>query len=247
MGEFHGNQHTDSEYNEYEYEDLVEGVRRLATELDASPTTRDAEDDDRLPSIRTMYSLIEDDWSAVLEDAGIESANSQIGAYDSSDHEDMVADLRRVNDCTVGENLTMREYDDYGEFATSTVKKHLGSWAAACEAADIDCGTRHGKHCTGPNGNQLDSRHELGIARYLDSLDIDYETHVRLGVTLWTCDFYLPSCDLWIEVDGYPSGERPNRRSFTQKLGYYAFRQMDFAVVKTPPELAVELRERDLL
>ena len=247
MGEFYGNQYTDTEYDDYTYEDLVDGVAELAEELGQAPTTRDAEADDRLPCLSKMYDLIEEDWLTVLTDAGVESNDLQVGEYDSDDHDEMVADLRRVNEKTAGQNLTMREYDDHGEFATSTVKKHLGSWAEACEAASIDCGQRHGEQCLGPNGNRLDSRHELAIARYLDELGYNYDTHVRLGVTLWTCDFHVPSIDLWIEVDGYIGEGRPNERSFTQKLGYYAFRGMDFAVVTTPADLEAELRERDVL
>ena len=247
MGEFYGNQHTDAAYEEYTYEELVDDVAELAEELCEAPTTRDADADNRLPCLSKMYDIIEDDWATVLADAGLESNDLQVGEYGSDDHDEMVADLQRVNEKTAGENLTMREYDDYGEFATSTVKKHLGSWAEACEAARIDCGQRHGEQCLGPNGNRLDSRHELAIARYLDELGYDYDIHVRLGVTLWTCDFYVPSIGLWIEVDGYIGDGRPNERSFTQKLGYYAFREMDFAVVTTPADLEAEFRERDVL
>lgn len=247
MGEFHGNQYTDSEYDEYDYEDLLEDVAALAAELGEAPTTRDAEADDRLPCLSRMYDVIEDDWSTVLADAGVASDNRQVGSYDADDHEDMVADLRRVNGETTGETLTMREYDDHGEFATSTVKKHFGTWSEACDRAGIDSGRRHGEQCLGPNGNRLDSRHELAVARYLDELGYDYATHVQLGETRWTCDFHVPSLELWIEVDGYVAGGRPNERSFTQKLGYYAFRGMDFAVVKTIADLERELQERNVL
>lgn len=247
MGEFYGNQHTGSEYDEYTYEDLVEDVRELADELGEAPTTRDAEEDELFPCLSRMYDSIEDDWSTVLEDAGVQAESLQVGSYDSGDYDEMIADLRRVNRQTAGDKLTLREYDDHGEFATSTVKKHLGSWSEACETANVDPGRRHGDECLGPNGNQLDSRHELAVARYLDELGFEYETHVRLGETLWTCDFYAPRPELWIEVDGYVAGGRPNARSFAQKLGYYAFRGMDFAVVKTATELERELREREVL
>jgi len=247
MGEFYGNQHTGSTYENYDYEDLLEDVATLAAERGEAPTTRDAEADDRLPCLSRMYDVIEEDWSTVLADAGVAPDNRQVGSYDAEDHEDMVTDLRRVNRVTTGETLTTREYDDHGEFATSTVKKHFGSWSEACEVAGIDSGQRHGEQCLGPNGNRLDSRHELAVARYLDELGVDYQTHVRLGETLWTCDFHLLELDLWVEVDGYVADARPNERSFTQKLGYYAFRGMDFAVVTTVAELERELQKRGAL
>lgn len=247
MGEFYGNQHTESKYSDYEYDDLVEDVRTLAEELGEPPTTADADADDRLPYLAKIYELIEEDWSTVLADAGIESRSIQVGEYDSEDRNRMIADLRKANDETPGPTLTMRAYDDCGEFATSTVKKHFGSWKEACEAADIDSGQRHGEQCRGPRGNQLDSRHELAVARCLDELEVQYETHVSVGETLWTCDFYLPEFGLRIEVDGYIAGSRPNEWSFTQKIGYYVFRNLDFAVVETPLDLKEELRDRDVI
>ena len=237
MSEFHGNQYTGSEYDDYEYEDLISDVRQLAQELGEPPTTRDAESDDRLPCLARMYDLIDDDWSTVLADAGVTAETMQVGTYSSNDHERMVADLRRANEAAISGTLTMRKYDDLGEFATSTVKKHFGSWKQACEAADIEVGTRHGDACLGPNGNRLDSRHELAVAKCLDGLDIEYDTHVQVGSTLWECDFYLPDPDLWIEVDGYATGKRPNKRGFARKLRYYASHSMDFVVVESPEEL----------
>lgn len=247
MGEFYGNQHTGSEYDDYEYDDLIEAVRELAAELGEPPTTRDTEADERFPCLARMYDLIEEDWSRVLADAGVDSESLQVWTYDSDDREEMIDDLRRADNLTAGPSLTMREYDSHGKFATSTVKKHFGSWAEACAAAGVDCGRRHGKQCAGPNGNQLDSRHELAVAQYLDEQGLEYRTHVRVGETRWTCDFYIESLDLWVEVDGYIAGRRPNKRPFTQKLGYYAFRGMEFVVVESPADLETELQKRSVV
>jgi hypothetical protein len=241
MGEFHGNQHTDSEYNEYEYEDLVEDVAALAEELGRSPTTEDASQADGLPSIATLYKIIKDDWVSTLRDAGVEPTKNQRRSLPIDRRERMLEDLRQTNRETEGDVLRLRQYDENGSFDGSSMKVRFGSWSEACTEAGIECGTRHGERCVGPNGNQLDSRHELAVARYLDEAGIEYETHVGVGSTRWTCDFYLPNQCLWVEVDGYVAGERPNERMFTQKLGYYAFRGMDFVVVKTPEELRESL------
>lgn len=79
MGEFHGNQHTESEYDEYTYDDLVDDVAALAEELGEAPTTDDAEADDQLPCLSRVYNIIEEDWSTVLADAGVESNELQVG------------------------------------------------------------------------------------------------------------------------------------------------------------------------
>lgn len=241
MGEFHGNQHTDSEYDEYTYEELVDDVAALAAELGEAPTTRDAEEGDQLPSIARMYEIIEEDWATVLADAGLERGSLQIGEYGEEEREAMLEDLRRACDQTSGDSLTTREYEEVGSYSKDTLKSYFGSWANACDAAGIDCGQKHGEGCTGPNGNWLESRHELAVAEWLDEEGIEYEAHRSLGVTRYTCDFYLPNPDLWVEVDGYVRGGRPNTKGFAQKLGYYAFRDLDYVVVMTPDELAAEL------
>lgn len=244
MGEFHGNQHTGPTYDEYTYEDLVDDVAELAEKLGKVPTTRDAEDAEQLPSIARMYEIIEEDWATVLSDAGLERGPLQIGEYGEEERETMLEDLQRACNQTSGDSLTTREYEDVGSYSKDTLKSYFGSWTNACDAAGIDCGQKHGEGCIGPNGNWLESRHELAIAEWLDEEGIGYEAHRSLGVTRYICDFYLPDPALWVEVDGYVRGGRPNTRGFAQKLGYYAFRDLDYVVVKTPDELAEGLRFR---
>lgn len=241
MGEFYGNQHTDVEYGGYTYEELVEDVAELAEELGEAPTTRDAESDDRLPGITRIYEIIDEDWATVLADAGIERCDLRIGEYGDEHREQMLEDVRRANDRTNRNTLTTREYEEIGSYSKDTLKSYFGSWSEACGAAGIDCGQKHGKGCTGPNGNWLESRHELAVAEWLSDREIEYIVHKSLGVTRYSCDFYLPGYDLWVEVDGYVRGGRPNTKGFAQKLGYYAFRGLEYVVVKTPDELSAEL------
>lgn len=238
MGEFYGNQHTGSTYDDYTYEDLVDDVADLAEELGEAPTTRDAEAAKQLPSIARMYEIIEEDWATVLADAGLERGKLQIGEYGDEEREAMLEDLRRACNRTSGDSLTTRDYEDVGSYSKDTLKSYFGSWSKACDAAGIDSGRKHGDGCTGPNGNWLESRHELAIAEWLDEQEIEYEAHKPLGDTLYSCDFYLPQMDLWVEIDGYVRGGRPNSKSFARKLGYYVFRDLDYVVVKTPCELS---------
>lgn len=249
MGEFRGNQHeVPDEYDhEYSYEQLVEDVGALAEQLGEPPTTRDAQADDRFPSLNTIYQCIEDDWATVLEDAGLEPVARQIGAYDTDDRASMATDLQRVFEAVPSDHLTMRQYDDRGSYATSTLKKHFGSWDEACTAAGIDAGTKHGVHCTGPQGNTLDSWRERTVATFLHEHGIEYETHPSVDGTDYSADFYLPAADLWIEVDGYVEGNRPNEEEFELKLEHFRSNDMDHAVVEGSDELAAELERRGVV
>lgn len=238
MGAFHGNQHTDNEFDGYDYNRLVEDLRTLADELDRAPTTRDARDDDRLPCLARIYSVVETDWAGALRDAGVEPGNLQVGEYDDSDRSAVLADLERVYSETETESLVTRQYQREGRYATSTVKKHFGSWRAACEACGISPGERHGERVTGPEGATLESRHELSVATYLHESGIEYVTHPAVDDTTWTADFYLPEQNLWVEVDGYLPGMRPNAEGFEAKLDHYERTGRGYVVVRTADELA---------
>jgi len=246
MGEFYGNQHTTpDEYDvEYTYEGLIDAIAQLGNELERAPTTRDARDDDHFPCLDRIYELV-DDWTTALRDAGIEPRRMQQRSSAIDRRERMLADLKETNAGTGGGRLTTREYDEYGTFATSSIKNRFGSWQAACEAAEISCGVKHGCPQEGPQGAMLDSWHEYIAARFLDDYGIRYQVHPAVG-DRWTGDFYLPDVDLWVEIDGYIAGDRPNKRAFARKVEYYDSTDKDYVIVNTSTELESELRRRNV-
>lgn len=247
MGEFYGNQHTGSTYSDYEHEDLVDDIAELAEELGRPPTTADVNRAEGLPSIATLYRILEDDWASTLREAGVEPTKEQRRSVPSDRRERMLADLRRTNGETEGDTLRLRQYDEHGSFSGSSMKDRFGSWAEACAAAGLECGTRHGVQCTGPQGNRLDSQHERLVAVFLDDCGIEYVVHPDVDDLGYESDFYLPDVDLWIEVDGYVAGGRPNVANMDAKLDYFESNDLDYVVVQDGDELAEALRERGVL
>lgn len=216
MGEFRGNQHTDGEFVGYTYPELVSDVIDLAEKLDGVPTTDDAMKSDDLPSLSLIYSIAEDGWLGVLEDAGLEK--TQVREYGASAVERMRDDIASVAAQTPGNSVTSREYSNFGEYPTSVVKQHFGSWRDACEAANVKSGRKHGNQIEGPYGAMLESKLEAKVAQWLAEKDIEYEVHPSIPRSNWIGDFYLPTHELWIEVDGYTGAERPNSESFQEKI-----------------------------
>lgn len=247
MGEFYGNQHTGSAYSDYDHENLVKAVAELAEELGRPPTTEDANQAEGMPSIATLYRILEDDWASTLREAGVEPTKEQRRSVPSDRQERMLADLRRTNRETEGDTLRLRQYDKHGSFSGSSMKERFGSWAEACAAADLECGTRHGVKCTGPQGNRLDSQHERLVAVFLDDCGIEYEVHPDIYDLPYESDFYLPGIGLWVEVDGYVAGGRPNQENMDAKRRYFEANGLDYVVVEDSNELATELRRRGAL
>lgn len=239
MGKFYGNQYVeaDNEYDDYEYQDLVADVRELGAELDRPPSTEDAADDQRLPSLARIYEIT-DDWNVVLDDAGFEK--TKIGRYDDEERSAMITDLQEAHERAEG-HLTTREYDRLGDYAASTIKDTFGSWREACEAANVESGSRYGSECVGPHGERLESRHEREVARLLSDAGVEYRVHPDVPDTNWKCDFLLLEYELWVEVDGFPPGERPNRENFEEKLSHYEGNGMDYVVVDGPDELEAKV------
>ncbi|GAB6879402.1 hypothetical protein JCM17823_16760 [Halorubrum gandharaense] len=241
MGEFYGNQHVEPDRDSYE--ELVENIRALAAELGEAPTTEDAANDDRFPALSTIYRIIEDSWSQALLDAGIEPASDQVSPYDEDDRREILEDIRRAAAETEGDTLTTRGYDEIGEFWSGSIKSHFGSWSTACALADVVPGSKYGEQCTGPRGNALDSYHELRAARVLHDQNVSYEAHPPVDGSDWIADFYIPCEDLWIEIDGFRDGQRPNERSFANKLAYYAENDMQHLVIGSDESIPVVLDE----
>jgi hypothetical protein len=244
MGDFHGNQYVGESTTGYTYDHLLSDVAALAEELGRAPTTQDAEADERFPSIVTIYWAVEEDWPTTLRDAGVIPTKLQQRSAATDRRERILEDLRESNEVTGGDHLTTRQYDAVGSFATSSVKQRFGSWTRACDAAGIEPGTKHGVPCVGPRGSDLDSRLEWLTATFLDDCGIKYVVHPKVGDSSYTADFYLRKQALWVEVDGYAGGKRPNAVAFGRKLALYDAMGVEYVIVHSSDELERELRVR---
>ncbi|QKY20129.1 hypothetical protein B4589_006955 [Halolamina sp. CBA1230] len=241
---FYGNQHTPNR-PEWNHDRLVDAARQLGAELGRSPTTSEAVDDDRFPSLATIYRYAEGGWLGVLADAGLD--RTQVRGYGSDESPRMKRDLRGAFMLVDTPHLTHRQYDVLGRYPTSVVKEHFGSWADACAAAGIEMGEKHGTTCDGPKGEHLDSYLEQAVAVVLVEHGVEYVAHPPIPGTNWVADFHLPECGLWVEVDGYIAGSRPNEQSFAEKLAHLDSIDADVVVVETPAEMVTALRERGVI
>lgn len=240
---FHGNQHTGPP-DKWSHERLVTAAEGLAAELGRSPTTQEAADDDRFPCLATIYKYADDGWLSVLDDADLE--RTQVRGYEAEERPRMCRDLYGAFRTVDTPSLTHRQYDDLGTYPTSVVKKHFGSWREACEAAEIPPGQKHGEACEGPQGEQLESRLELTVAETLVEHDIEYVPHPKIEGTPWIADFYLPAYCLWVEVDGYAAGARPNKHGFEGKLEHLDEADEDVLVVESTDDVINALDARDV-
>lgn len=83
------------------------------------------------------------------------------------------------------------------------------------------------------NGVQYRSIAEAEVAKILHSnfIAFEYERPVCAD-RKWTCDFYLPDYDLWIEYDGMGDARTHNgKTSFCDKLSYYKSNGYNYKVI----------------
>lgn len=239
---FHGNQHSES-FQEWSHQRLVDSAEELALELNRSPTTEEAVEDDRFPCLATIYKYADGGWLSVLEDADLE--RTQVRGYGSDERPRMCRDLYGAYLLVDSPSLTHRQYDTVGRYPTSVVKEHFGSWRAACDAAGIPSGQKHGEQCEGPQGERLESRLEQATAEIFFERDVEYVPHPEIEGTAWIADFYLPAYVLWVEVDGYGAGTRPNKRGFARKLRHLEETTEDFLIVESTDDVVEALQDRD--
>ncbi len=215
----------------------------LSREIRRSPTTEDAANSDLFPSIATIFRIKgEKEWIEVLDDAGL--AGTQVGKYDDSERPAILSDIRSVFEQSLDGYLVIREYQKHGSYNKSVVKRLFGTWKEACKRAGVPPGHRHGIPSEGPNGEHLASRFERRVAYELHSKGIDYIVHKPVPETRWSCDFYVPNFDLWLEVDGYIRDERPNKESFENKLQHYDEIGMASAIINSIPDLEEKVFQR---
>lgn len=226
--EFHGNQHTQE--SKVDEEDVIDRVKEIAEEKGETPVMRDIINEQNMPSAGGLSSMF-GSWNDLLAQAGFDP--NKKSKYTEEDKELMLEDLRRCYSETDG-NLTVRRYIEIGEYGHNTVKEKFGSWSKATKEAGIQSGTKHGEQVQCQCGQVLDSVNEKVVGDILHQLSIEHVAHKCIPETNYKTDFYLPSINLWIEVDGYKNSERPNREGYDKKIGHYESNRMNYLQIKVP-------------
>ena len=98
---------------DYSYSEILSRIRVLSSEIDRSPTTREADEDERLPALDTIYRIAGKGWNEILEDA--DAGTTQVERYTDDERSHMVQDLQRVFSLRPTEELTSREYRERGD------------------------------------------------------------------------------------------------------------------------------------
>lgn len=116
--------------------ELVEDIRRLADEYGRPPTAREYDENGRYSRspIRRRFGS----WNEALRSSGV-----GVGKEWDISEERLLHDLRRVAD-ELGETPSYREYDDLGEFNTSTYQERFGKWENAIHEAALEVKGVHG-------------------------------------------------------------------------------------------------------
>jgi hypothetical protein len=209
---------------------ILKEVKKLNDELEGKPTMRDAMESDNLPSAGTLNKKF-NGWNNLLEEA-------EIGSHHTLElsEDEIIQDLQKCYSDVEG-YLTSREYINIGQYSHSAVKRKFGSWKEAAEAAGIKSGSKHGEVVECQCGCKLDSMKEKVVGDLLHDLSIQHEIHKDIPESDFITDFFIPRADVWLEVDGYKEGERPERSKFDDKLDHYDDLGIDYIVLSIPHSL----------
>ena len=112
----------------------------------------------------------------------------------------------------------------------STVQEKFGSWNKAIEAAGLQPDENNG---WGVRTRGLDNvlYRSKAEAYFVDNYlygKYEYQYEIKYVTKLWKYDFYIPSLDLYIELDG---GIRPDR--VKQKIEFNKLNNINCLVIKT--------------
>lgn len=124
------------ELNEYHKnlsdEDLIDDVRNTATKLHKATLTGEEYSQNGTYHSSTLTRRF-GSWKKVLEKSGLETKGHSFTLTFTD--KDIVSDLKRVADIYQSESLTAKEYDKYGNYCSSTLIKHYGTWNAILKLA----------------------------------------------------------------------------------------------------------------
>lgn len=211
-------------------ERLKDEVKKLNKETDGIVTVRDVDQCEDLPSLGTLYKLI-DSWSEFLDKLSIESNTKQ--EYTEDDKEDMLDDLKKCYAETDG-HLTVRKYMNIGSYSHSAIKKMFSSWNQGIEKAGLDTANRHGNTVECKCGRTLDSAKEKVVGDILHELRVEHRVHKKIPNSPFLTDFYLPTPDIWVEVDGYTDDSRPNKERYKDKKQKYEELDLTYVNIQIP-------------
>lgn len=113
---------------------LLEDLRQIAAEVDASIPTRAEYDTHGSYSSQTLVNRF-GSWKAALKTADVADRTS--GGKIAQDA--LLDDLRRVAD-KLDAPPTTQQYDEHGNHARRTLTQHFDGWESALEAAGLDTG-----------------------------------------------------------------------------------------------------------
>lgn len=109
-------------------EALLAELRRLADEVDGSPTNRQMAEEGEFS--KTTYRRHFGSWNAALEAAGFETRPNPARVS----KEELAAEPQRLAD-DLGKRPLAHEMDEHGRYSRSTYQRKFGSWTAALEYA----------------------------------------------------------------------------------------------------------------
>lgn len=108
-------------------EELIKDIRNTARQRNKTTLTRK-----EYSQYGTYhYSTLErrfGSWKLVLEKSGLETKGHSFAVVFAD--QDVISDLTRVADMFQSKTLTAKNYDKYGEYNSSTLIKHYGTWNA---------------------------------------------------------------------------------------------------------------------
>lgn len=109
-----------------------------------------------------------------------------------------------------------------------------GAVEAKCRTLGVSTRDHYGLFGKRSNFRNVEyrSESELKVAKFLFEKNISFEYEKPLTEDRgWTCDFYLPDYDIWLEVDGLGASRRQTD-SHVDKYAFYNTNHMNYIVIR---------------
>ncbi len=217
-------------------QELINDIKSVAKKLDVSYLIRKEYQKYGKYSISSIYYRFKG-WINVLKICGLNIQQNKRFKYSSKQLLQFLKHYyQRFNHIP-----TRRDMEKATQYGYPCDKVYYSvfnkSWGEILKLAGLDIKSK----IFGMDGNLYDSKTEASIANILHKNFINYESHKRVcDDRKWTCDFYLPDQNLWIEYDGL--GKYRRRAYFNNdKIQYYKDHNFNYIILNHENEVLNQL------
>ena len=215
-------------------QEIINDIIRVSKLLDKTPTIDEFDEHTNTASSVTAYKKLncKNSWNKVLKVCGLPiTYNKNLTEQDFKD------EVIRL-ETKLGHIPTYNDMVQFGNYSPESYAFNFGSYVKALHYFGFDYipENQFEQQCytKGKDRKLYRSKFEACLADILYDKGVNYEYEKRICLERqWTCDFYLPNFNIWLEADGMEHNRKISYEDDrNEKIKYYKEKKFNYYIIK---------------